>query len=196
MPFHTLSSFHIRPTLSTRVLWWNQLSSLPSTRSSMLFLLLKIAFIGVHVEVDVWWQRNSCLEKNWHQVKKKPNRSGNHNHAWMYYRGSPDLCVCVFSTRCYYSVLLIMWYPQQWIAVPPSISISITESSCCIVGSVSCNASAVYSVWRCCSFGNSGSPETHWKAFLLKINPVQRPRPASQPCVCPALLVGSAALPH
>lgn len=29
--------------------------------------------------------------------------------------------------------------------------------------------------------GNSSSPETHWKAFLLKINPV-RPRPASQPC--------------
>lgn len=29
--------------------------------------------------------------------------------------------------------------------------------------------------------GNFSSPETHWKAFLLKINPV-RPRPASQPC--------------
>ncbi len=29
--------------------------------------------------------------------------------------------------------------------------------------------------------GNSSSPETHWKAFLLKINAV-RPRPASQPC--------------
>lgn len=29
--------------------------------------------------------------------------------------------------------------------------------------------------------GNSSSPERHWKAFLLKINPV-RPRPASQPC--------------
>lgn len=34
--------------------------------------------------------------------------------------------------------------------------------------------------WTEVQLGNSSSPETHWKAFLLKINPM-RPRPASQP---------------
>lgn len=42
--------------------------------------------------------------------------------------------------------------------------------------------------------GNSSSPETHWKAFLLKINPV-RPRPASQPCrPCAACRLASPSL--
>lgn len=63
----------------------------------------------------------------------------------------------------------------------PSISNSIIEPSCCIVGSLACNASAVYSVYWGAAWQFQLSPETHWKAFLLKINPVH-PRPASQPC--------------
>lgn len=70
----------------------------------------------------------------------------------------------------------------------PGISISIIEPSCCILGWLACNASAVCSPYE---EGGSGggvqlwqsrlSPETLWKAFLLKINPA-RPHPASQPC--------------
>lgn len=76
----------------------------------------------------------------------------------------------------------------------PCISISITESGCCIVGWLACNASAVYSVCWAAAWQFQLSPETHWKAFLLKINPV-RPRPASQPCrPCAACRLASPSL--
>lgn len=105
-------------------------------------------------------------------------------HLWTF--GCRVRLVCPDTVFINHVERLTMWYVQQWIAAPhppphPSISNSIIEPSCCIVGSLACNASAVYSVYWGAAWQFQLSPETHWKAFLLKINPVH-PRPASQPC--------------
>lgn len=62
-----------------------------------------------------------------------------------------------------------------------SINISITELSWAVAYLAHLPAMRLLSI-QCTGVqpGNSRSPETNWKAFLLKINPV-RPRPAFQP---------------
>lgn len=121
--------------------------------------------------------RSECItvkQTVWIQFQKKFRKSGNHNYKKAPFRKNTDLntsClsytfghlgVCFQSEClvCINSVFTNMWkglwglqcdtdnvIPTAVNSCSPSISISTMEPSCCIVGSLACNASAVYSVY-------------------------------------------------
>lgn len=97
----------------------------------------------------------------------------------------PNCLVCLHALflQAMWSLCSLQWdtdnvIPTAAQSPPPSILVLLSLS---LAVALLAHSPAMRLLPIQCTGVQPGSPQTHWKAFLLKINPV-RPRPASQPC--------------